>query len=192
MLWISMSYSISNYINSDQIPQILSIHNEARKLVGSPPLTWDTAMEKAQIQCHPTLFQHGQCKKVKGLENVGENIASGGSGVNAAKMFESESKQCNYNSLMTHFDMSQCGGHYSQMVWKTTKSMSCVQVVKNGAIICNYKPAGNWLGASGIAHLPNGSPTTTTKITATQNAKSTPIVRKKHRRKKNRHGRRHY
>eukprot|EP00834_Sanchytrium_tribonematis_P000390 NODE_7_length_67686_cov_1.621421.p36 type:complete len:218 gc:universal NODE_7_length_67686_cov_1.621421:65156-64503(-) len=156
MLFTNFAYAqYGNAITSDQKAQILAIHNKARAEVGSAPLTWDDEMEKAQIQCHPVLFQHGQCDKVPDLAKTGENLASGSDGAGSANMFFAEKSSCDFNSLMTSFDMSKCQGHYSQMVWKDTKTMSCYQSGQNKPIICNYKPPGNVLGRPGVEHAPD-------------------------------------
>ena len=42
-------------------------------------------------------------------------------------------------------------GHYTQVVWETSKFVGCGRAIcKNGNEIwvCNYSPAGNWVGES--------------------------------------------
>jgi len=41
-------------------------------------------------------------------------------------------------------------GHYTQVIWRTTKSVGCAMAVckdtKTQIWVCQYKPAGNWIG----------------------------------------------
>ena len=38
-------------------------------------------------------------------------------------------------------------GHWSAVVWNTSKKVSCVQTKKNSVIYCHFSPAGNMLGS---------------------------------------------
>ena len=43
---------------------------------------------------------------------------------------------------------AQCG-HYTQMVWRTTTQVGCGMAIcpdKGQIWVCNYNPAGNWVG----------------------------------------------
>ncbi len=39
-------------------------------------------------------------------------------------------------------------GHYTQIVWKTTKKVGCAKIIcdEMDVWVCNYDPPGNWIG----------------------------------------------
>eukprot|EP00835_Amoeboradix_gromovi_P003814 NODE_267_length_12253_cov_0.255718.p3 type:complete len:300 gc:universal NODE_267_length_12253_cov_0.255718:9873-8974(-) len=148
-----------NQISTDDKKKLLDYHNIARAQVGSPPLIWSTDMEVAAIKClsewKPTTMDHGICKEYEHLTNVGENLASGGDGPGAAVMFIQE-KCANQrlSSYLKSYSFHHDDGHYTQVVWKTTQKMSCVQTIENGVIYCHYSPVGNILSLPAYSHLP--------------------------------------
>ena len=52
-------------------------------------------------------------------------------------------------------------GHFTQVVWKTTKKMGIAKARTSGGkiiVVANYEPAGNWIGQySANVPPPNGS-----------------------------------
>eukprot|EP00835_Amoeboradix_gromovi_P004878 NODE_411_length_9170_cov_0.431154.p4 type:complete len:265 gc:universal NODE_411_length_9170_cov_0.431154:4548-5342(+) len=156
-----------NKITSGQQKQMVDYFNQARSQVGSPNLHWDTRMERAGLDCLKRYsnggLNHGICGdsigKASGYGSAGENIATG-DGPSAALTFVGEICEVrNWNTLLRprsyQFDSSV--GHYSQVVWKTSVKVSCVQVTYGGVIYCHFAPAGNVIYFSGnaISKLPD-------------------------------------
>ena len=149
----------ANKITSNQQKQMVDYFNSARAQVGTAPLLWDSKMENAAVQCLQKKsrgqMQHGICGdsigQASGFGSAGENIQSGGDGPNAALSFIGEMCSVgNWNEYTRpgNYHFSGSDGHYSQVVWKTSKKVSCAQVINNGVIYCHFAPAGNMIGFS--------------------------------------------
>ncbi len=151
-----------NTLTKEDQKKLVQYMNGARASVGSAPLEWDTAMEAAGVQCLNKYsngqMEHGICKSVPGLEQVGENLMSGGTGADAAIGFITELCQVtDWTTFIKPNKYNFQAGHYSQIVWNTSKKVSCVQVVNNGVIYCHYSPPGNMIGSAipPISNLPD-------------------------------------
>ena len=147
-----------NQLSAVDQKNIVKYFNGARSSTGSPPLIWDAKMESAGVQCLQTKsngqMEHGICGdsigEASGYGSAGENIASGGSGASAALMFISEICEIrSWTDLLTPggYNFESGVGHYSQVVWNSSKKLSCVQVEKNGVIYCHFAPAGNMIAS---------------------------------------------
>ncbi|KAG0280831.1 hypothetical protein BGZ95_008503 [Linnemannia exigua] len=120
---------------------ILDTHNKHRARHGAAPLTWNA--QAAQFgnnwiqQCQ---FKHSGGK-------YGENLAAGykdfKTGIDA---WYNEVSKYNYNNP----GFSMATGHFTQVVWKATKSVGCAKKFCPGSnwtiYICNYDPPGNYQG----------------------------------------------
>ncbi|QCD84234.1 pathogenesis-related protein 1A-like [Vigna unguiculata] len=126
----------------------LDEHNKARKEVGVEPLVWNE-----------TLVTYGQnyvnskkktCEFEHSMGPYGENLAMGYgefSGRDSVKMWVGEKP--NYDEKSNKCVKDECL-HYTQVVWKDTKSVGCARAkCDNNAIyiICNYYPPGNYIGS---------------------------------------------
>ena len=156
--------SSGNKISIADQQKLLQYHNIARAQVGSPPLVWDTTLEQAAVKClqekQPTEMQHGICKYIPELADVGENLMSGGDGPGAALTFIGEKCLCSPQTLQsftTSYAFDESTGHWSQVVWKKSQKMSCVQIQTGGVIYCHYSPAGNMIGAPAYSQPPTNS-----------------------------------
>jgi len=134
----------------------LEFHNQVRQEVGVPPLEWSTelaayaqqwadhlAAEDCAIEHRP---RSGQWKQL-----YGENIFWGSGNMfdvsSACKSWYNEKKD--YNGAAYKGNEDPVVGHYTQMVWKTTRKMGIGMArCSNGSIIivANYDPPGNYLG----------------------------------------------
>ena len=158
-----------NTITETDKQAILQYHNTARGQCGSEPLVWDNSLEQAAVQClqekQPRNLQHGICNYIPRLNEAGENLYSGGNGADAALGFIGE--KCgisNFGALTQSFSGGMQAGHWTQVVWKDTKSMSCAQVVSGGPIYCHYLPAGNFVGQPAILKAPTNSDCSGSKL----------------------------
>ncbi|PNH08725.1 Pathogenesis-related protein 1B [Tetrabaena socialis] len=130
---------------------LLNAHNTVRALAGAPPLTWSAALaESAQEWSSQCTFQHSHNGK-------GENLASG----SYRKILDTltpvrlwyEEEVCLYNPDDPRA-APESTGHYTQMVWSSTRSVGCGYTYcgadgvlwvgpNTGIFVCQYDPPGN-------------------------------------------------
>ncbi|XP_056697181.1 pathogenesis-related protein PR-1 type-like [Spinacia oleracea] len=132
---------------SNRTLQYLTPTNAARAEVSLPPLVWNKTLaafarsyaKKRAVDCK---LQHSESPI------YGENIAmSPGSitPVKAVDFWVSEKLNYDYGSNTCK---DSCG-HYTQIIWKATKSVGCARekCQNEGTFItCNYYPPGNVVG----------------------------------------------
>ncbi|KAF9942239.1 hypothetical protein BGZ75_001386 [Mortierella antarctica] len=121
---------------------ILDTHNKHRARHQAPPLTWNNEAAKfGNNWIQACQFKHSGGK-------FGENLAAGYKDFKAViDGWYSEVKFYQYGN--PGFSMKT--GHFTQVVWKGTKSVGCAKKFcpnSNWTIyICNYAPPGNMMGA---------------------------------------------
>lgn len=147
---VEIPANIGSKLSADEVKTLLTLHNQARAAVGTPPLTWssDAAVHVQswvdQLAATSCNLQHRQPNQ------YGENLfmGSGGYGVaDASKAWENE--KFAYNGAPISMSNFSGIGHYTQMVWSTTTKVGCGKAsCNNGMLIigCNYDPAGNMVG----------------------------------------------
>ncbi|XP_077292836.1 uncharacterized protein LOC143915889 [Arctopsyche grandis] len=167
ILFNSEARDISGSVSNDDKQIILDRHNELRKIVaegelsGQPKasnmnrLVWDDKLQAlAQHWAHQGKREHNQQRHDDRFK-VGENIYY---------MFDSRAEiKANWtvaiddwyaeNKLYTFSTgFSASTGHYTQLVWAKTKYVGCgyshyrEHGLTHGTYVCNYGPAGNWIG----------------------------------------------
>jgi hypothetical protein len=136
--------------------RILAVHNQVRAEAGVAPLEWDSSLGDAAANYAVYLaltnsFQHSDQSH---RPDAGENLWIGTRGA-----FDFEAMVAGWSSERRDFvpgvfpAVSRDGacekvGHYTQMVWPTTKRVGCA-VASNATrdyLVCRYSPAGNVLG----------------------------------------------
>jgi pathogenesis-related protein 1 len=157
-----MSTAYSTDLTAAKQTEMVGAHNRWRAEVKVPPLTWsatlaDTAQAyadrlKATRGCHPV---HN------GAEGLGENLYW----ASALRYFDGTTKvqtvtptqvadawgseKAYYNDKTNTCASGKACGHYTQMVWESTKKVGCGKTVcsdESQVWVCNYKPAGNIVG----------------------------------------------
>ncbi|GLJ27171.1 hypothetical protein SUGI_0532650 [Cryptomeria japonica] len=136
--------------SSKVVEAFLVPHNEARKEVGVPPLSWSPklttyARNYARERRGDCLLQHSEGSP------YGENIFWGSgrhwTPQQAVKAWVDEKKWYIYsNNTCTGPDCS----HYTQIVWRTTTSVGCAVIKCNSGdtfMTCNYDPPGNYINS---------------------------------------------
>ena len=117
------------------------MHNQFRAKHHAPTLEWDdTLANYAANYAAKCVFRYSSSP-------YGENLAAGYPTVNAAiNAWYAEQK--NYSYLWSGFSYKT--GHFTQVVWKSTKKLGCAFVFCNGKngtpghyLVCEYSPHGN-------------------------------------------------
>jgi uncharacterized protein YkwD len=147
--------------SGDFAQQILAVHNSERAAVGVPPLVWSdklaaSAKTWAEHLATTAEFRHS-------LSGVGENIAgySPSRGPFRPGVYLWVAEKANYHGKPEGTPQTPDNpvvGHYTQMVWNTTKSVGCATASGNGhpyfsgaskpadfmsILVCQYSPPGN-------------------------------------------------
>lgn len=144
---------------------ITAAHNAVRAAVSTstplPPVTWSNQLAAtAQAwasQCIDTENPRGLVDHSDGATRsagfpyaVGENIfGSSGTATAQGTVNSWASEKSNYN--YANNSCSGICGHYTQIVWRTTREIGCALVDCPGlqygsTVVCNYGPAGNYSG----------------------------------------------
>ena len=142
-------------VSTDQAQEALDFHNKVRKDVGTAPLEWseelaafaqDWADQLAKRDC---AFEHRP--RTSGGKNYGENIYWGSAStftpLNASESWYSEIEKYKHGPL--NESNWYATGHYTQMVWYSTKKVGIgAATCSSGEIIivANYDPPGNYMG----------------------------------------------
>ncbi|XP_077985993.1 uncharacterized protein LOC144440485 [Glandiceps talaboti] len=131
--------------------QLFEAHNYYRCLHGVPLLKWDKTLEKygdhlaasnaiqGRLE-HSYFGRFGEniaMQEVKGIDRI--------TGLGFVKMFHDEIKLFNFKNPKFSFDT----GHFTQLIWKTTKRIGCGSSLRHKKhwtqfyVACEYDPPGN-------------------------------------------------
>ena len=144
---------------------MLEEHNTLRADVGAPELRWSDALARQAATWAGKLKKSG-CAMRHSRGKLGENLywASAKTTSNRNKTWSAPQSikektvaaswagEKQWYSRATNSCNAPPGkscGHYTQMVWKTTREIGCAKAVcdDNSQIwVCNYAPAGNVVG----------------------------------------------
>jgi pathogenesis-related protein 1 len=137
-------------LSPQDINAITAYHNKVRADVGVEPLKWSPEMAAFAQQWAEQLATTSCQMKHRNPNAYGENLFQGTFGaytaVDAAKAWETEKKA--YRGGVLDESNWAPAGHYTQMVWRQTRSLGCGQAICRGTLIvaCNYDPPGNFIG----------------------------------------------
>ena len=127
--------------------EMLSAHNAIRSRVGLPPLRWSDSLAHFARDWANTLLARKQFShRPNSLygENLFEIEGAPASPHEVVGDWGSEARDYDYRSNRCH---GHCG-HYTQIVWRNTRSVGCAVARGRGIEIwgCNYDPPGNYVG----------------------------------------------
>lgn len=137
---------------------MLAAHNVARQQVGLGPMVWSPALAAdasiyAIQMARSQRFAHSG--KVPGALPQGENLWMGTRGAYSfaemAGSWVEERQHYDGGSISQALATGTFGnfGHYTQIIWRGTKSMGCAVAssATDDYLVCRYIPAGNVMGA---------------------------------------------
>ena len=136
----------------DQARLALQFHNCARHEVGTPPLTWSPDLAAHAQAWADHLATQENCNLIHTTNNpYGQNLF-GGTGGNWTALYASQDwygeKKLYHYAVLTQSNW-YATGHYTQMIWRSTKSVGLGQATCPGGgivIAAEYDPPGNMLG----------------------------------------------
>lgn len=138
-------------IDANFAKAILDAHNVDRAAHGVGALSWDNAA----YDYAKNIADNYDCSGILKHTNApfGENLAAGfADGPSAVKAWYDEGQTYDYS---THNEYN----HFTQVVWKSTTKVGCAykDCLSTGwqkYIVCEYSPAGNYVGQSQANVLP--------------------------------------
>lgn len=143
----------SNSVEPEEFAGIVKAHNVWRKKVGVPNLKWSAPAAKLAQSWANSLKKNNNCdmKHNPKRGDFGENIYwSKGFNPTTTEVVDAWGKEVDdYNYKTNTCKAGKQCGHYTQVVWKTTKEVGCGKASCDGREemwVCNYSPPGNVVG----------------------------------------------
>ncbi len=126
---------------------MLAAHNAVRARVGVPPLKWSAQLSAQAQDWANNLLATGRFShrpKSRYGENIFEIQGASASPEQVVEAWSAESLDYDYR---TNKCRNVCG-HYTQLVWSTTKAVGCAAArsARREIWVCNYDPPGNYIG----------------------------------------------
>ncbi|MCX7257027.1 MAG: CAP domain-containing protein [Polaromonas sp.] len=143
---------------------MVEAHNALRDEVGSPNLKWSAKLADTAQAWADTLKIKQACKTVHShTPGAGENLywaspLTYSTGKVELVAVTAPQTTASWGSEKKHYsyDTNSCAagkvcGHYTQLVWKKSTEIGCGKAIcndKSQVWVCQYAPAGNYLGQS--------------------------------------------
>jgi len=128
------------------VQEMLNVHNSIRSRMKLPPLEWSSELAAFSQKWANTLLAKNRSAHNPNTP-YGENILITGIGATPSMIvndWASESRDYSYPENACSTDC----GHYTQIVWRSTRRMGCA--VARGSQreiwVCSYDPPGNYRG----------------------------------------------
>jgi len=140
---------------------ITEAHNRVRARVGVPPLRWNPVLAATarrwanacvDVVAPRGMLDHSPITDEADAEPIGENIfATTAAVVDPRFAVEDWASEAVYYDHDRNVCSGGACGHYTQLVWSTTREVgcgvgSCPNLKFRSTLVCNYAPAGNWIG----------------------------------------------
>jgi pathogenesis-related protein 1 len=149
----------ANQVSTKSVPSepekmkgMVARHNYWRAKLGIAPLVWSEEMAELATDWAEKLADKGCEMQHRPQNKFGENIfwckGYQATPQEVADAWADEQKDFNFNTLTCNKDWHVCG-HYTQLIWETTKEVGCGMAKCPGGQeiwVCNYNPPGNWTG----------------------------------------------
>lgn len=148
------SNGVGSRLTNEEAQRLVELHDKARADVGVGPMTWSPVVAVyAQAWADhlaDTCEMRHRPHEGPWAQQYGENLFMGTAefyGVgDAAAGWESE--KADYHGEPISKTNVAAVGHYTQMVWHETTELGCAKSTCGDEVlvVCNYHPAGNYLG----------------------------------------------
>jgi pathogenesis-related protein 1 len=146
-----------SHLTKEQKEEFIRKHNEYRSEVGAAPLQWSDELAKYAQEWGEHLVSLGcemQHRPHSGAwaQKYGENLywCSGMAATPSGAVDSWGEEKSLYDGKPINNSNLEAG-HYTQMIWFNTTQVGCAIVTCSGneyLVVCNYNPAGNYIGES--------------------------------------------
>jgi pathogenesis-related protein 1 len=164
-LYATLLLALPVYAAKVEPAAIIASHNKLRAAVGvTKKLTYSKAIASSAQAWAEHLKQTNACKMRHSEPNskYGENLFWGSAltwtdgrkelqKVSSKQVVEDwGSEKADYNYASNSCTDGKMCGHYTQIIWRATTKVGCGMAVcedtQEQVWVCQYQPAGNWLG----------------------------------------------
>lgn len=138
----------------DFAKSILDAHNRERSAVHVPSLVWDASLAAdaavwAKHLVDTGRFEHSSFDMRRGEgENLWEGTRGGFAPSEMVGAWAAEKTYFDGGAFRTGVTAGHVTGHYTQMIWRTTKAVGCAMASGRDVdvLVCRYSPVGNLVG----------------------------------------------
>ena len=128
-------------------------HNQVRRAHGiDADLQWDEDLVQVSLEWLQHLEVNNNCQMEHNWDSpLGENLMWATYFMTAEDVVNGwASEEAFYDYDSNSCDPGEMCGHYTQIVWESTERVGCAMIICEGEQehmwMCNYDPAGNWVG----------------------------------------------
>lgn len=154
---LTLLISISAWCGDVNPAEIVAAHNVWRAEVGVPPITYSAEVAASAQAWADYLKNSNNCHLMHSSTPNGENIfgASAWSDGPAQDIHSSDpvnawaEEKRDYDYAKNECVNGKVCGHYTQVVWKNSTTVGCAMAMcpnNNQVWVCQYAPAGNYIG----------------------------------------------
>ncbi|KAJ3046197.1 hypothetical protein HDV00_000008 [Rhizophlyctis rosea] len=140
----------AGYTSTSWQSRIVSAHNAARSLKKLPALKWSTNLERLACKCASSNAAKGSmnhCRVGENMYSCSKSASPLTAGAGALSSWVAEKSKYSGQSISSSLSALSKFGHYTQVMWKNTKSVGCcMKTGKTTVVVCNYDPPGNYIG----------------------------------------------
>jgi len=153
----------SSSLSEEDIVLALKAHNNARKEVGVPNLSWSKTLEADALKWAENMVENEKMfhSSNESRPNQGENLSVffktvGGESVfsptpalDASNAWYNEINDYTYSEIGSDVNANVMIGHYTQMIWSTTTEVGIAVAISDTGkvyVAARYSPPGNYLG----------------------------------------------
>jgi len=153
----------SSSLSEEDIVLALKAHNNARKEVGVPNLSWSKTLEADALKWAENMVENEKMfhSSNESRPNQGENLSVffktvGGESVfsptpalDASNAWYNEINDYTYSEIGSDVNANVMIGHYTQMIWSTTTEVGIAVAISDTGkvyVAARYSPPGNYVG----------------------------------------------